>query len=58
MSPLLEPRTTLKDALSMLLGADVQAGIVVDGGGRVQGIVTLDAIVAELRAAAETGVPA
>ena len=58
MSPLLEPRTTLKDALSMLLGADVQAGIVVDGGGRVQGVVTLDAIVEELRAPAEPGVPA
>ncbi len=42
-------RTTLKDALSMLLDADVQAGIVVDGDGRVAGLVTLDAIVAELR---------
>ena len=30
MSPLLDRRTTLKDALSMLLDADVQAGIVVD----------------------------
>ena len=30
MSPLLNRRTTLKDALSMLLDADVQAGIVVD----------------------------
>ena len=30
MSPLLGHRTTLKDALSMLLGADVQAGIVID----------------------------
>ncbi len=50
MSPLLGPRTTLKDALSMLLSADVQAGIVVDLDDRVQGIVTLDAIIAELRA--------
>jgi osmoprotectant transport system ATP-binding protein len=50
MSPLLDRRTTLKDALSMLLGADVQAGIVVDRDDRVQGIVTLDVIVAELRA--------
>jgi osmoprotectant transport system ATP-binding protein len=50
MSPLLDRRTTLKDALSMLLGADVQAGIVVDRDERVRGIVSLDAIVAELRA--------
>jgi osmoprotectant transport system ATP-binding protein len=49
-SPLLDRRTTLKDALSMLLGADVQAGILVDRDGRARGIVTLDAIVAELRA--------
>ena len=57
MSPLLGPRTTLKDALSMLLGADVQAGIVVDGSGRAQGIVTLDAIVEELRAPGRAGGP-
>ncbi len=43
-SPLLNRRTTLKDALSMLLGADVQAGIVVDGRGRVEGLVTAAAI--------------
>ncbi len=49
MSPLLGPRTTLKDALSMLLDADVQAGIVTDGSGRTQGIVTLDLIIDELR---------
>ncbi len=50
MSPLLGPRTTLKDALSMLLDADVQAGIVTDASGRVRGIVTLDAIIDELKA--------
>ncbi|MDQ2966061.1 MAG: CBS domain-containing protein, partial [Chloroflexota bacterium] len=44
MSPLLDLRTTLKDALSMMLDADVQAGIVVDGRGRVEGIVTVDLI--------------
>ena len=49
MSPLLGPRTTLKDALSMLLDADVQAGIVTDAAGRAQGIVTLDLIIDELR---------
>ena len=36
MSPLFEPRTTLKDALSMMLDADVQAGIVVDDAGAVR----------------------
>jgi osmoprotectant transport system ATP-binding protein len=40
MSPLLDRRTTLKDALSMLLDAAVQAGIVVDRRGAVQGLVT------------------
>ena len=40
MSPLLNRRTTLKDALSILLAADVQAGIVVDRNGVVQGLVT------------------
>jgi osmoprotectant transport system ATP-binding protein len=50
MSPLLDRRTTLKDALSLLLEADVQAGIVVDRHGRVEGIVTVDAIAERLRA--------
>ncbi len=49
MSPLLDPRATLKDALSMLLDADVQAGVVVGRTGRAEGVVTVDAIVAELR---------
>ena len=40
MSPLLNQRATLKDALSLLLDADVQAGIVVDRHGRAQGLVT------------------
>jgi osmoprotectant transport system ATP-binding protein len=40
MSPLLNRRTTLKDALSMLLEADVQAGILVNRDGRVEGLVT------------------
>ncbi len=50
MSPLLEPETTARDALSMLLDADVQAGIVVDPAGRVVGLVTVDAISALMRA--------
>ena len=38
-SPLLDRRTTLKDALSMLLDGDVQAGVVVDRRGTYRGIV-------------------
>ena len=49
MSPLLDRRTTLKDALSQLLGADVLAGIVVDHDERVLGLLTLEDIAAPLR---------
>jgi osmoprotectant transport system ATP-binding protein len=49
MSPLLSRRTTLKDALSMLLDADVQAGIVVDRAGAVLGLVTADMIAEWMR---------
>ncbi len=49
MSPLLDRETTLKDALSMLLDADVQAGIVVDPRGRLLGLVTVDTIAAQMR---------
>ena len=49
MSPLLDRRTTLKDALSMLLDADVQAGIVVDRAGAVLGLVTVEMIAERLR---------
>jgi osmoprotectant transport system ATP-binding protein len=48
-SPLLDRRTTLKDALSMLLDADVQVGIVVDRAGAVSGLVTVDAIAERMR---------
>jgi CBS domain-containing protein len=44
MSPLLEPETTVKDALSRLLAADVLAGIVVDRAGAVKGMVTFESI--------------
>ncbi len=44
MSPLLDARTTLKDALSMLIDAEVQVGIVVDERGSVQGLVSADEI--------------
>jgi osmoprotectant transport system ATP-binding protein len=49
MSPLMDRRTTLKDALSMLLDADVQAGIVVDRKGAVLGLVTADMIAERMR---------
>ncbi len=48
-SPLLDPKSTLKDALSMLLDADVQAGIVVDRQGAVLGLVTAEMIAEKLR---------
>jgi osmoprotectant transport system ATP-binding protein len=38
MSPLLDRRTTLKDALAMLIDAEVQAGIVVDARGALLGL--------------------
>lgn len=44
MSPVLDRRTTLKDALSLLLEADVQAGLVADRNGMYQGVLTVDAI--------------
>jgi osmoprotectant transport system ATP-binding protein len=49
MSPLLDRRTTLKDALSMLLDADVQVGIVVDRTGSVLGLVTAGMIAERMR---------
>ena len=49
MSPLLDRRTTLKDALAMLIDAEVQAGIVVDDLGAVLGLVTADEIAAFAR---------
>lgn len=49
-SPHLDRRTTLKDALSMLLDADVQMGVVVDRRGVLRGVVTVDAIATWMRA--------
>ena len=48
-SPLLDRRTTLKDALSMLLDADVQAGLVVDRAGALRGMLRLTDIAAWMR---------
>ena len=49
MSPLLNQRATLKDDLSLLLDADVQAGIVVDRHGKTLGLVTVDMIAEVMR---------
>jgi CBS domain-containing protein len=62
-SPLLDRRTTLKDALSMLLDGDVQAGVVVDRHGLYRGIVNVEQIAAYMRdtareAPAANGLPA
>ena len=58
MSPLLDPETTLKDALAMIVDAAVQAGIVVDARGRAQGIITFESIGQAQRDPAPDGVPA
>ena len=44
MSPLLDRRTTLKDATSFLLDEEVRNGVVVDRDGRVIGLLTLRAV--------------
>jgi osmoprotectant transport system ATP-binding protein len=49
MSPFLDRHTTLKDALSMLLASDVQAGILVDGRGAYEGLITADMIAERMR---------
>jgi len=49
MSPFLEAETTLKDALSMLLASEVQAGLVVDRDERLVGMITVDQIASTLR---------
>src|SRR5439155_1393944 len=48
-SPILNKRTTLKDALSMMLDADVQTGIVVDRTGAVQGLLSIDTVAMKMR---------
>ncbi len=56
--PVFDRRTTLKDALAMLLDADVQAGIVVDEGDRAVGLLTVDDVVAWLRSDGASRSPA
>ncbi|HYI67963.1 MAG TPA: betaine/proline/choline family ABC transporter ATP-binding protein [Candidatus Limnocylindrales bacterium] len=48
-APTVEPETTLRDALSALLGSSVQLGVVVDDRERVIGLVSVDAIGERLR---------
>ena len=49
-APTVQPETTLRDALSALLGSSVQLGVVVDARDRVLGLVSVDAIGDRLRA--------
>jgi osmoprotectant transport system ATP-binding protein len=49
VSPTVNRRTTLKDALSMMLDADVQTGVVVDRTGAVQGLLTVGAIATKMQ---------
>jgi len=51
-SPTLQPETTLRDALSTMLGSSVQMGVVVDEREAVLGLVSVDAISEVLRAGA------
>ncbi|MFL5726620.1 MAG: betaine/proline/choline family ABC transporter ATP-binding protein [Chloroflexota bacterium] len=49
VSPTVSRRTTLKDALSMMLDADVQTGIVVDRSGTALGLLTIEAVAGRMR---------
>jgi osmoprotectant transport system ATP-binding protein len=53
-APTVERETTLRDALSALLGSSVQLGVVVDEQERVLGLVSVDAIGEALRAPVES----
>jgi osmoprotectant transport system ATP-binding protein len=57
MSPFFDRRTTLKDALSLLLDANVQAGVLVDRGGRLRGLVTVGMVADWFRASAGRELP-
>jgi osmoprotectant transport system ATP-binding protein len=49
-APTVQPETTLRDALSAMLGSSVQLGVVVDERERVLGLISVEAISAALRA--------
>jgi osmoprotectant transport system ATP-binding protein len=48
-SPTIQPETTLRDALSTLLGSSVRLGVVVDEQDRVLGVISVDAIAEVVR---------
>jgi osmoprotectant transport system ATP-binding protein len=54
-SPLLRRETSLRDALSQLLGLATQTGVVVDEDGRYLGTVTVDGIARRMREAGAAG---
>jgi osmoprotectant transport system ATP-binding protein len=56
-SPLVTARTSLRDALSLLLDAAVQVAIVVDDARKVRGLVTADTIAERMRETAGEGPP-
>jgi osmoprotectant transport system ATP-binding protein len=53
-SPTLQPESTLRDALSAMLGSSVQLGVVVDEAEHVLGVISVDAISEVLRAPASS----
>ncbi len=48
-SPFVHSETSLRDALSMMLGSSVQTAVVVDDDGRYVGVLTMEAITERLR---------
>ncbi len=46
---ILTPRMSLRDALSVMVAADVITGVVVDAAGRAQGVLTVDQVAGALR---------
>ena len=54
--PLLDQDSTLRDALSALLGSAVQEGVVVDGDGALLGTVSVETIASTLRQGADATV--
>ena len=48
-SALLQPESTLRDALSAMLASSVQAGVVVNANDELLGVVSVDAISSTLR---------
>jgi osmoprotectant transport system ATP-binding protein len=57
-SPTVQPETTLRDALSVMLSSSVQLGVVVDERDAVIGLISVDAISEALRAPQATQAPA